>query len=161
MNPRVTGFVWLPSILVTRSPCSVTSRLQASGQSRGQVLGTTRAASTLTAPPSDGSGLLPPLAVEPGLPAPEGGEHGVVGGVGRGGGDRDQALPDGVDVGHLVAQPPIAALLDPVVRAAARVEALEDGSFVLPPPLHGDGRAHGVPGGNVDVEQRALRQPLL
>src|SRR5258708_13263778 len=156
MNPRVTGFVWLPSILVTRSPCSVTSRLQASGQSRGQVLGTTRAASTLTAPPSDGSGLLPPLAVEPGLPAPEGGEHGVVGGVGLEGGDRDQALPDGVDVGHLVAQPPVAALLDPVVRAAARVEALGDGSFVLPPPLPRDARAHAPPPGSLHDARCAL-----
>src|SRR5258708_30609927 len=106
MNPRVTGFVWLPSILVTRSPCSVTSRLQASGQSRGQVLGRTRAASTLTAPPSDGSGLLPPLAVQPRLPAPERGEHRGVGGLRLAGACADQGLPDAADFRHLVPPPP-------------------------------------------------------
>src|SRR5689334_12502548 len=41
MYPWVIGLRWLPSIFTTRPSCTWTSRLQASGQSRGQALGST------------------------------------------------------------------------------------------------------------------------
>src|SRR6185503_1050337 len=77
----------------------------------------------------------------------------VVGGVRMEGGDRDQALADGVDVGHLVRLPVVAALFDPVVLAAAGIDAFQDGTFVLPTALDGDDRAQGLVRGDVDVQE--------
>src|SRR6185295_995253 len=47
--------------------------------------------------------------VELRLPGAQGGQHGVVGGVGLQRSDRGQSLADGEDVGHLVAHPLVAA----------------------------------------------------
>jgi hypothetical protein len=41
MKPWVTGFFRDPSMLMMRPRCTVTARLQASGQSSGQAVSTT------------------------------------------------------------------------------------------------------------------------
>src|SRR6476469_1940794 len=53
MKPLVTGFFDEPSMLMTLPCCTVTARLQASGQSSGHAVSTTDAG-----PPRIGSGLL-------------------------------------------------------------------------------------------------------
>ena len=95
-----------------------------------------------------------------GQPPAERAHHRVVGRVGLQRADRDEAAAHRVDVRHLVAEPVVLALFDPVVRAAARIEALEDRAFVLAAALDGDGQAGGRAGGHVDVEERPFREPL-
>src|SRR4029077_16892457 len=71
-------------------------------------------------------------------PPTEGAQDGMVRRVGLQRADGDDAAAHGVDVRHLVADPVVLALFDPVIRAPAWIEALEDRPFVLATALDGD-----------------------